>query len=258
MTEDISDYEIDLAIRLHEGDSLPGFPSPDTFEYLILPYLKRIQSPVMECLGECISSAFSLSLSSSSTRRIGCTYTAYSRSFMKSRPRAGGLRSLLPSVVVFSRELVEESFLFLSFFLIFFHSDPEKKVALIQPFFFVSFSIAWKASYFPTAFSKHVFPKIFTPPLIRTLLSVFSVSFFLWVSLASLVDVRTTDLRRVVLPTRLFRRRPPGRCNLQAPSFSIDLHRHVSLSLSLSVRTHSSCWLHTSFSHLPVYLHTHE
>lgn len=52
VTEDISDYEIDLAIRLHEGDSLPGFPSPDTFEYLILPYLKRIQSPVMECLGK--------------------------------------------------------------------------------------------------------------------------------------------------------------------------------------------------------------
>ncbi|PFH31932.1 dynamin-related protein DRPB [Besnoitia besnoiti] len=50
VTEDISDYEIDVAIRLHEGDSLPGFPSPDTFEYLILPYLKRIQAPVMECL----------------------------------------------------------------------------------------------------------------------------------------------------------------------------------------------------------------
>nr|CAJ20697.1 DyNamin-like protein, putative [Toxoplasma gondii RH] len=50
VTEDISDYEIDVAIRLHEGDSLPGFPSPDTFEYLILPYLKRIQAPVIECL----------------------------------------------------------------------------------------------------------------------------------------------------------------------------------------------------------------
>lgn len=50
ITRDMSDYDIDAAIRMHEGDSLPGFPSPDTFEYLILPYLKTIQAPVFDCL----------------------------------------------------------------------------------------------------------------------------------------------------------------------------------------------------------------
>eukprot|EP00918_Siedleckia_nematoides_P012079 GHVU01026510.1.p1 GENE.GHVU01026510.1~~GHVU01026510.1.p1 ORF type:complete len:818 (+),score=177.38 GHVU01026510.1:746-3199(+) len=50
VTADMSDYDIDNAIRLHEGDALPGFPSPDTFEFLILPYLSNIQIPVFECL----------------------------------------------------------------------------------------------------------------------------------------------------------------------------------------------------------------
>jgi len=40
------------AIKMHEGDSLPGFPSPDTFEFLILPHLRKIQEPSMECLNE--------------------------------------------------------------------------------------------------------------------------------------------------------------------------------------------------------------
>lgn len=47
----MSDYDIDFAIRMHEGDSLPGFPSPDTFEYLILPHLRKVQAPVIDCLG---------------------------------------------------------------------------------------------------------------------------------------------------------------------------------------------------------------
>uniref|UniRef100_A0A0G4FVQ9 Dynamin-type G domain-containing protein n=1 Tax=Chromera velia CCMP2878 TaxID=1169474 RepID=A0A0G4FVQ9_9ALVE len=50
VTKEMSDVDIDTAIRMHEGDSLPGFPSPDTFEYLILPHLKKIQTPVVECL----------------------------------------------------------------------------------------------------------------------------------------------------------------------------------------------------------------
>lgn len=50
VTSEMTDYDIDLAIRMHEGDSLPGFPSPDTFEYLILPHLRKVQSPVMDCL----------------------------------------------------------------------------------------------------------------------------------------------------------------------------------------------------------------
>eukprot|EP00923_Selenidium_pygospionis_P055168 GHVN01096189.1.p1 GENE.GHVN01096189.1~~GHVN01096189.1.p1 ORF type:complete len:839 (-),score=148.11 GHVN01096189.1:1766-4237(-) len=59
VTEEMTDYDIDAAIRMHEGDSLPGFPSPDTFEYLILPHLKKIQNPVMECLdrvSQCLES----------------------------------------------------------------------------------------------------------------------------------------------------------------------------------------------------------
>lgn len=50
VTKEMTNADIDQAIRMHEGDSLPGFPSPDTFEYLILPHLKKIHFPVMECL----------------------------------------------------------------------------------------------------------------------------------------------------------------------------------------------------------------
>jgi len=50
VTSDMTDNDIDNAIRMHEGDSLPGFPSPDTFEYLILPYLRNVNMPVFDCL----------------------------------------------------------------------------------------------------------------------------------------------------------------------------------------------------------------
>lgn len=50
VTHELTDYDIDDAICLHEGDSLPGFPSPDTFEFLILPHLKKINPPVIDCL----------------------------------------------------------------------------------------------------------------------------------------------------------------------------------------------------------------
>ncbi|VWU52278.1 dynamin-like protein [Hepatocystis sp. ex Piliocolobus tephrosceles] len=49
-TSELTDYDIDDAICMHEGDSLPGFPSPDTFEFLILPHLKKIHGPVFNCL----------------------------------------------------------------------------------------------------------------------------------------------------------------------------------------------------------------
>lgn len=52
ISDEITDKQVETAIRLHEGESLPGFPSPDTFEHLILPYLKRLSPPVMDCLGE--------------------------------------------------------------------------------------------------------------------------------------------------------------------------------------------------------------
>lgn len=48
--DQLTDYEIDQAIQMHEGDSLPGFPSPDTFEYLILPQLQKLVPPSVECL----------------------------------------------------------------------------------------------------------------------------------------------------------------------------------------------------------------
>eukprot|EP00922_Rhytidocystis_sp_ex-Travisia-forbesii_P068479 GHVS01101997.1.p1 GENE.GHVS01101997.1~~GHVS01101997.1.p1 ORF type:complete len:774 (-),score=103.87 GHVS01101997.1:165-2486(-) len=50
VTKDMTDYDIDLAIRMHEGDALPGFPSPDTFEYLILPHLRKVHAPVLDTL----------------------------------------------------------------------------------------------------------------------------------------------------------------------------------------------------------------
>lgn len=50
ITADMSDDAIDSAIRMHEGDSLPGFPSPDTFEFLALPHLQKIAIPSVECV----------------------------------------------------------------------------------------------------------------------------------------------------------------------------------------------------------------
>ena len=46
ITRETTDEEIESAIRMHEGDSLPGFPSPDIFEFLILPHLRKIHSLV--------------------------------------------------------------------------------------------------------------------------------------------------------------------------------------------------------------------
>ncbi|CAJ1426058.1 unnamed protein product [Effrenium voratum] len=50
MTAEMTDDDIDRAIRMHEGDSLPGFPSPDTFEFLALPHLQKISIPAVECV----------------------------------------------------------------------------------------------------------------------------------------------------------------------------------------------------------------
>ncbi|CAE8582824.1 unnamed protein product, partial [Polarella glacialis] len=50
ITAEMADEDIDRAIRMHEGDSLPGFPSPDTFEYLALPHLQKISIPAVECV----------------------------------------------------------------------------------------------------------------------------------------------------------------------------------------------------------------
>lgn len=55
MTAEMTDEEIDSAIRMHEGDSLPGFPSPDTFEFLALPHLQKITIPAVECVNNVAS-----------------------------------------------------------------------------------------------------------------------------------------------------------------------------------------------------------
>ena len=48
ITAETTDDEIETAIRMHEGDSLPGFPSPDIFEFLVLPHLRKVHSPCLE------------------------------------------------------------------------------------------------------------------------------------------------------------------------------------------------------------------
>eukprot|EP00917_Polyrhabdina_sp_WS-2016_P001105 GHVP01002196.1.p1 GENE.GHVP01002196.1~~GHVP01002196.1.p1 ORF type:complete len:754 (+),score=140.41 GHVP01002196.1:343-2604(+) len=52
ITDEISDEIIDKAVKNHEGDNLPGFPSADTFEHLLRPYLNQLPSPVFDCLDQ--------------------------------------------------------------------------------------------------------------------------------------------------------------------------------------------------------------
>jgi len=49
-TERFSDEHIHKAIVLHQGDSIPGFPSLDSFLYLISPLLKRLRDPALDLL----------------------------------------------------------------------------------------------------------------------------------------------------------------------------------------------------------------
>eukprot|EP00397_Hematodinium_sp_SG-2012_P004243 GEMP01004254.1.p1 GENE.GEMP01004254.1~~GEMP01004254.1.p1 ORF type:complete len:847 (-),score=157.31 GEMP01004254.1:1014-3554(-) len=51
VTNKMSDDDIENVIQMHEGDSLPGFSSTDTFEFLLLPHLQKVQQPSIECLG---------------------------------------------------------------------------------------------------------------------------------------------------------------------------------------------------------------
>lgn len=52
-TKDLTDLDIEKAIIMHEGDSLPGFPSVDVFVYLINPELKKLSDPALDLLSEC-------------------------------------------------------------------------------------------------------------------------------------------------------------------------------------------------------------
>ncbi len=43
---------IERAIAMHEGDSIPGFPSVDVFYYLIQPQLEKLREPALDCLND--------------------------------------------------------------------------------------------------------------------------------------------------------------------------------------------------------------
>ena len=46
------DEDINYALTIHEGDSIPGFPSVDAFIYLLRPQLEKLKDPIEECFQE--------------------------------------------------------------------------------------------------------------------------------------------------------------------------------------------------------------
>jgi dynamin 1-like protein len=48
-TAGYSDENINYALTIHEGDSIPGFPSVDAFIYLLRPQLEKLRDPIEEC-----------------------------------------------------------------------------------------------------------------------------------------------------------------------------------------------------------------
>ncbi|MCQ2973164.1 MAG: hypothetical protein MJ209_07905, partial [archaeon] len=48
-TKEYSDEDINYALTIHEGDSIPGFPSVDAFIYLLRPQLEKLKEPIEEC-----------------------------------------------------------------------------------------------------------------------------------------------------------------------------------------------------------------
>ena len=48
-TAGYSDENINYALTIHEGDSIPGFPSVDAFIYLLRPQLEKLKDPIEEC-----------------------------------------------------------------------------------------------------------------------------------------------------------------------------------------------------------------
>jgi len=51
-TAGYTDENINYALTIHEGDSIPGFPSVDAFTYLLKPQLERLKEPIEECFTE--------------------------------------------------------------------------------------------------------------------------------------------------------------------------------------------------------------
>ena len=48
-TKGYTDENINYALTIHEGDSIPGFPSVDAFIYLLRPQLEKLRDPIEEC-----------------------------------------------------------------------------------------------------------------------------------------------------------------------------------------------------------------
>ena len=48
-TKSYTDENINYALTIHEGDSIPGFPSVDSFIYLLRPQLEKLKDPIEEC-----------------------------------------------------------------------------------------------------------------------------------------------------------------------------------------------------------------
>ena len=51
-TAGYTDENINYALTIHEGDSIPGFPSVDAFTYLLKPQLERLREPIEEMFNE--------------------------------------------------------------------------------------------------------------------------------------------------------------------------------------------------------------
>jgi len=60
-TKDYTDENISYALTMHEGDSIPGFPSVDAFFYLLKPELEKFREPVYDCLNDTYNYMESLS-----------------------------------------------------------------------------------------------------------------------------------------------------------------------------------------------------
>lgn len=60
-TKEYSDENISYALTIHEGDSIPGFPSVDAFFFLLKPELEKFRDPVFDCLTDTYNYMESLS-----------------------------------------------------------------------------------------------------------------------------------------------------------------------------------------------------
>jgi len=52
VTEGYDDQFMNQAVLLHEGDSMPGFPSADVFNSLIQPQIEKLHQPALDLLQE--------------------------------------------------------------------------------------------------------------------------------------------------------------------------------------------------------------